>query len=33
MVLQAVSARGTHTRYSYSLDGISKALDRVSNCK
>ena len=33
MVLQAVSARGTHTRYSYSLDGISKALDRVAHCK
>ena len=33
MVLQAVSARGTHTRYSYSLDGISKALDLVSHCK
>jgi len=33
MVLRAVSARGTHTTYTYSLGGISAALDRISHCK
>lgn len=33
MVLRAVSARGTRTTYSYSLEGISAALDSVSHCK
>jgi hypothetical protein len=33
MTLQATSARGTHTRYSYSLTGVTAALERVAHCK
>jgi hypothetical protein len=33
MALEATSARGTHTSYTYSLDGVSAALDRVAHCK
>lgn len=33
MVLQATSARGTHTSYTYSLDGVTAALKRAGRCK
>lgn len=33
MVLQATSARGTHTTYTYSLDGVTAALKRAGRCK
>lgn len=33
MMLKAISARGTHTTYTYSLNGVTAALKRVSNCK
>ncbi|MGZ2461792.1 invasion associated locus B family protein [Rhizobium anhuiense] len=33
MVLEAISARGTHTSYTYSLDGITAALARSSGCR
>ncbi|WP_431324841.1 invasion associated locus B family protein [Rhizobium sp. YTU87027] len=33
MTLEAMSARGTHTTYVYSLDGVTAALDRVARCK
>ena len=33
MIIKAISARGTRTIYTYSLNGISAALDRVSHCK
>ncbi|PDS62001.1 hypothetical protein CO653_30470 [Rhizobium anhuiense] len=33
MVLEAISARGTHTSYTYSLDGITAALEQSTRCK
>ncbi|NLS07972.1 hypothetical protein HGP14_32655 [Rhizobium sp. P32RR-XVIII] len=33
MILEAISARGTHTAYTYSLNGVTAALDRVALCK
>ena len=33
MVLQAISVRGTNTRYSYSLKGVTAALKRAGKCK
>lgn len=33
MTLQATSARGTRTSYSYSLSGVTAALERVARCK
>lgn len=33
MVVKAVSARGTNTTYTYSLKGISAAVNSIKNCK
>jgi invasion protein IalB len=33
MSIKATSKRGTATAYTYSLSGISKALDSVKTCK
>lgn len=33
MTLQATSARGTHTTYTYSLAGVTAALEHVAHCK
>ncbi|UXM96420.1 invasion associated locus B family protein [Bartonella sp. HY329] len=33
MVVKAVSARGTNTTYTYSLKGITAALNSMKNCK
>ncbi|MBY5371822.1 hypothetical protein HFO93_29470 [Rhizobium leguminosarum] len=33
MTLHATSARGTHTSYTYSLTGVTAALERVAQCK
>jgi hypothetical protein len=33
MTLKAVSARGTNTTYTYSLKGITAALNAVSRCR
>ncbi len=33
MTVTATSARGTATSYSYSLSGISAALQKIQNCK
>lgn len=33
MVVKAVSARGTNTTYTYSLKGVSAALNAVSKCR
>ncbi|WP_246729287.1 hypothetical protein [Rhizobium ruizarguesonis] len=33
MTLNATSARGTRTTYTYSLTGVTAALERVAHCK
>ncbi|TPW27772.1 invasion associated locus B family protein [Pararhizobium mangrovi] len=33
MTVDAVSSRGTKTQYTYSLSGVSAALDRIQDCK
>ncbi|MHB0950709.1 MAG: invasion associated locus B family protein [Allorhizobium sp.] len=33
MTVKATSGRGTNTSYSYSLSGISAALNKIENCK
>ena len=33
MTVKAVSRRGTDTSYSYSLRGITAALNQIANCK
>lgn len=33
MLLHATSARGTRTTYTYSLTGVTAALERVAHCK
>jgi hypothetical protein len=33
MTVKAVSDRGTNTEYTYSLSGVTAALDKVKDCK